>query len=106
MYVSQFEGVVFIEGQPPMAQIIKHINIEISGVFSQSQLKSLDDVKKQLCRKLKGTKGNCLVNFEYGQRSSFMATLTGIDNVSWHGSADIALMEPGDLQNLIGQDPR
>jgi hypothetical protein len=92
VYSSEFDGISFIEGHPLEARILDHVEITIQGIFSQAQLKSLDDVKKILAGKVKSKNGNSLVNFKYGQRSSFWSTIVGIDDVSWYGSGDVAVI--------------
>jgi hypothetical protein len=46
MYFSKFEDVFFVEGNPPGAVTIRPISTQHDGFFSQSQLKSLDTLKK------------------------------------------------------------
>lgn len=92
MYSSEFEGITFIEGLPAGARLIKHVDVRIDGVFSQAQLKSIDDVKRLLVKQVRQAGGNALVNFQYGQRSSFWTTLVGIDDVGWFGSGDVAVV--------------
>ena len=93
MYSSEFQGIQFIEGLPGGARILRHLDIRIDGVFSQAQLKTIDDVKAALVPQIRAAGGNALVNFKYGQRSSFWSTLVGIDNVGWYGSGDAAVLE-------------
>ena len=100
MHWSELDGVIFIEEHPSRAHIISHVKCKIHGFFSQSQLKNLNDVKRKLAREVKNKGGNCLINFKYGQKSSFWTTLIGIDNVSWYGEGDIARMSDAELGNL------
>jgi len=89
MYYSKNFDIYFIEGNIPSTNIISHIDKEMHGLLSQSQLKTLDDVKKTLSIHIKGKNGNALINFKYGQKSSFFRSLISIDNISWYGSGDI-----------------
>jgi hypothetical protein len=92
MYSSEFRGIQFIEGLPEGVRILRHLDVRIDGVFSQAQLKSIDDVKLILVEQVRAEGGNALVNFKYGQRSSLWSTLVGIDNVGWYGSGDAAVL--------------
>ncbi len=89
MYQSELEGVLFIEGQPEGVRSIGHVEVKLNGAFSQAQLKSLEDVKRELIKKVRAKNGNCLINFKYGQRTSFWTTLISLDDVGWYGSGDV-----------------
>ncbi len=93
MYSSSFDGILFVEGQPDNATILGAAKVELNGIFTQAQLKNLDDVKRKLASQVKNRNGNSLVNFKYGQRSTFLTTLLGIDDVGWYGSGDIAKIQ-------------
>lgn len=100
MHWSELDGVVFIEESYPGVNIISHVTCSIHGLFSQAQLKNLNDVKRKLAREVKSKGGNCLINFKYGQKSSFWTTLIGIDNVNWYGEGDVGRMSDVELNNL------
>lgn len=100
MYVSEFDGVLFVEGSVPGTKVIDHLNVKLNGAFSQAQLKTLDDVKRALVKKLRELGGNAILNFKYGQRSSFWVTLVGIDDVGWYGSGEAVLLSKDALENL------
>lgn len=91
MFTTTTDGVMFVEGEIPGCRQIKPISVKIHGAFSQAQLKSLDDVKKKMASIAKQHGGNAVVQFKYGQRSTFWTTLLGIDDVSWYGDGIIAL---------------
>jgi len=97
MYYAEFQGVYFIEGSPPEAAAIAPISTELNGFFSQNQLKSLDDIKTRMCSEVRGKNGNCVIDFKYGQRSTFWKSLFGMDNVLWHASGTIARIDPAVL---------
>lgn len=90
MIRTTFDGVSFIEGECNEAQQIKPVSVRIHGIFSQAQLKSLDDVKKKMAALAKESGGNAIIQFTYGQRSTFWTTLLGLDDVSWYGEGVIA----------------
>lgn len=87
MYTSEFKGIKFVEGHPESAKVLGHLEVSVGG---QAQLKSLDDVKEALVRKVKAMSGNALINFKYGQKSSFWGSLLSLDSVNWYGSGDAA----------------
>ena len=90
MIRTTFDGILFIEGECKEAQQIKPVSVRIHGFFSQAQLKSLDDVKKDMALLAREAGGNTIIRFTYGQRSTFWTTLLGIDDVSWYGEGIIA----------------
>jgi hypothetical protein len=100
MHWSEFDGVIFVEGQLPCADIIGHTKCRLHGIFSQVQLKNLNDVKRRLACNVKSKGGNSLMNFKYGQKSSFWTTLISVDNVNWYGEGDIARISHGELEKL------
>jgi len=95
MYETEFEGILFIEGEPTIKpEILKHVKCSIHGMFfSQAQLKNLNDVKRLLAHKVKASGGNSLINFSYGQKSNFWTTLLGIDNICWYGEGDVVKID-------------
>lgn len=93
MYTSSFNGIKFIEGCPKSARIIKPIRVEIGGVLTSAQLKSLDDVKQLMASQAKAAGGNAVVDFKYGQRSvGFFRSLIDRDDVNWYGEGRVAIL--------------
>ena len=88
MYSSEYKGVMFIEGIPENCQVLKEISTEINELFGQSQLKSLDKMVDIVRRE----GGNAIVDFKYGQRSSFWKSFFSLDAVHWFASGKIALI--------------
>lgn len=97
MYYAEYQGVYFIEGSPKEASPLAPISSELNGFFSQNQLKSLDDLKARMCVLVQEKGGNCVIDFKYGQRSTFWKSLFGMDNVLWHASGMIARIDPAAL---------
>jgi hypothetical protein len=93
MYYAEFQGVYFVEGSPTGAVSIGSVSTELNGFFSQNQLKSLDDVKIRLCALVRERGGNAVIDFKYGQRSTFLKGLFGMDNVMWYASGMIARVD-------------
>jgi hypothetical protein len=94
-YTTVFDDVVFIEGKHPDANIIKNIKVDL-GYRIGAQLKNIKDVKRELAMNVKLAGGNCLVDFEYGQKAKWLA----IDDVAFWGSGKIAILPP-DIYNEI-----
>jgi len=90
MIRTSCDGVFFVEGSCPESQHIKAVSVRITGMFSQAQLKSLDDVKKKMAALAKEAGGNAIVDFKYGQRSTIWTALFGLDDVGWYGDGIIA----------------
>lgn len=85
MFATVAAGVVFVEGECPGCREIGPVSVSIGGMFTQSQLKSLDDVKRQMAAAVKELDGNGLIRFKYGQRSTIWGSIFGLDGVAWYG---------------------
>jgi hypothetical protein len=96
MYWSQFDGVYFVEGELN-GRPIATLNSEINKFFSQNHLKTLDHLKAQMAREAKRLVGNTIWSFKYVQRSRFLKSIFGMDDVSWHGSGVVGLIDPKSL---------
>ena len=79
------EGIVFVEGEYSGCREIGPVSVSIGGMFTQAQLKSLADVKKQMAAVVKTLGGNGIVRFKYGQRSTFWGSIFGLDGICWYG---------------------
>lgn len=97
MYSAEYKGIYFVEGIPKSARIIREISTEINQFFGQNQLKSLDDVKARMVDAVKTSGGNAVVDFKYGQKSSFWKSLIAMDDVHWFASGKIAAINPDEL---------
>jgi hypothetical protein len=100
MYYSKNYDVYFVEGSIPNTEILGKIHEEMRGTFSQSHLKSLDDVKKKISKYIKQKNGNALINFKYGQKSTFFGSLFSIDNIMWYGIGDIVKLNEEQIRLL------
>jgi len=94
MHIAVMRGIYFIEGAPQEAKFIEAVSTELNGFFSQNQLKSLDDVKEKMYSYILSKGGNCLIDFKYGQRSTFWKSIFGMDDVLWYASGKIATIDP------------
>lgn len=91
MYTTVFDGIRFIEGHPPNANVIAPAKVDLGGALVSTQLKNLDDVKRLLAQQVRKSGGNALIEFKYGQKSvGFFASLFMRDDVNWYGSGLIA----------------
>lgn len=93
MYSAEYKGVMFVEGMPENCTVLKDISTEITGIFNNSQLKSLNDVKDRMVTVVQQAGGNAVVDFKYGQKSSFWKSLFSLDDVTWHASGKIAILK-------------
>ena len=98
MYFSERNGVFFIEGSIPGAKPICALSSELNGMFTQNQLKTLDDLKDKMTHLVRAKGGNAVVQFKYGQRTSFWKSIFGMDDVHWYGTGMIAQIDPSTLQ--------
>lgn len=98
MYYSVHNGVYFVEGVPQGAKLMTPIATTLDGIFSQAQLKSLDDIKAVMARSVRRKGGNAVVGFQYGQKSSFWRSLLSLDDVRWEASGCVAVINPAQLE--------
>ena len=101
MYSAEYDGVLFVEGRPPGVTTLGPVDVRIHGIVSQAQLKSLDAVKAQMAAAVKAKGGNALIEFTYGQKSRFLASIFGLDDVSWYGSGIAAEISAEEKARLL-----
>jgi hypothetical protein len=91
---NYYDGILFAEFDLPHARIIQKVSVTLDDrLIGGSQLKNLDDVKRELAIQVKKAGGNALVKFEYGQRqTSFWRSLLSIDDILWYGSGFAAII--------------
>lgn len=99
MYYSEYGGIYFIEGRVEGANRIDKISTELNGFFSQNQLRTLNDLKEKMRAYVISKGGNCVLDFKYGQRSTYWKSLIGMDDVLWYGSGEIAIIDKSALNN-------
>jgi len=98
MYFAEYKGVYFIEGHPREAVPLHGVSGELNGMFTQNHLKSLDDLKEKMRVSVLAAGGNCVIDFKYGQRSTFWKSLIGMDDVHWYGSGVTARIDPAVIE--------
>lgn len=97
MYWAEYQGIYFVEGEVADARKYRAIDSRHDGIFSQSQLKSLDTLKDVMATEAKAAGGNAVVGFRYGQKNTFWRSLLSIDDVWWYASGTIAAIDPDRL---------
>ncbi len=86
-----YRGIYFIEARPKDYVHLGNASVEVGGIFTPGQLRSLDDVKTLLVAEARKLGGNAIVDFKYGQRSvGFFRSLLNLDDVVWYGSGTVA----------------
>jgi hypothetical protein len=95
-YTTFYQDICFIEGEHPNARKQSRIKSDLSFKIG-SQLKNLNDVKRDLAEKAKQNGCNCLLNFKYGQKSRWLA----IDDVAFFGEGECAILNNEDYQALL-----
>lgn len=98
MHWSRHNGVFFVEGAPPSAKRVQPISTELNAFFAQNHLKTLDDLKDRMAQQALSSGCNAVIDFKYGQRSSFWKSIVGMDNVLWFGSGALATIDAADLK--------
>jgi hypothetical protein len=98
MYTSIYQNVIFIEGEHPKANKLRDIAVELRFRYG-AQMKNLNDVKEEMARKVREARGNCIVNFTYGQKSRLFAN----DGVTFWGKGICAELPYDVYRQLYSQ---
>jgi len=94
-FSTVFNGIIFVEGDDLAVQKVREIYCDLSRTWG-AQLKNLNDVKQVLADQAVQLGCNCIVGFEYGQKSSWRFLY---DDVGFHGRG-IASKMPYDVYNV------
>lgn len=94
-YTTVYNEVVFIEGNNPKATRKGSLKANLMGFGAQ--LKTLNDVKANLAMQAKLRGCNCVLDFKYGQKSSWIS----LDNVKFYGSGAASVLSSTDYGELI-----
>lgn len=84
-FTTIFDEIVFIEGNFPGATRGEAIKADFTRGIG-GQLKSLNDIKRNLAKKAKNSGFNAIIDFKYGQKSRFFS----FDNVGFWGEGTLA----------------
>lgn len=94
-YVTCFDGVIFIEGDHPLA--VRRFSAKTHLTGFGMQLKNLNDLKKQMAASAAGNGCNCVVNFTYGQKARLLA----IDDVTFTGDGFYAVLPEDEYKRIL-----
>lgn len=94
-YKSVYNGIIFIEGTDPRVDVKGKISFTY-GLFG-SQLKGLDSVKDSLANQAKSHNCNCVIEFNYGQKSSWLS----LDDTKWFGDGKCGVLSQDDYNTII-----
>ena len=91
MQITVHNGITFFEGRPTQFEELQRVSIELGGIISQVQLKTLNDVKELMAQRARNTGGNAIIDFTYGQKSvGWFRSILQLDDVNWYGHGVIA----------------
>lgn len=94
-YKSVYDNIIFIEGQDSRVNVKGKVKYKF-GSFG-SQLKGLNQVKDSLSKQAKSHRCNCIVEFQYGQKSSWFS----IDDTKWFGEGKCGILSDEDYNSII-----
>ena len=98
-FTTIFEDVVFVEGDFPGAVRDNTVKSDLRFDIG-AQLKSLKDIKHNLAKQAKKKAMNAVLDFEYGQKSSFFAW----DNVGFWGKGVLATIPNSDYERIKSEN--
>ncbi len=98
MHWTEHRSVYFVEGTPSGSKRGQAISTELNDFFAQNHLKNLDDLKDRMAQQAVASGYNAVIEFKYGQRSSFWKSIMGMDNILWFGSGVLATIDPAELK--------
>ena len=96
-FVTAYNGVIFIEGDHPRAWKKCSAETRVGGFGAQ--LRNLNDLKQQMAAVALNNGCNCVVNFNYGQKTKIIA----IDDVAFVGNGFYAVLSPNDYNSIMMQ---
>lgn len=94
-YTTVYKDFVFVEGDNSKAVRKTKIKANLSGFGAQ--LKNLNNVKDSLIFTAKLHECNCILDFKYGQKTSFFS----IDDVKFYGSGICAVLPKNEYNKII-----
>lgn len=96
-YKTLYDNIIFIEGSDNRVSIKGTVTYTY-GSFG-SQLKGLNSVKASLANQAKSKKCNCIVDFKYGQKSSWFS----LDDTKWFGNGKCGVLSEEDYIAIINE---
>lgn len=96
-YKSLYNNIIFIEGSDSRVEIKGTVTYTY-GSFG-SQLKGLNSVKDSLAKQAIAKKCNCIVDFQYGQKSSWFS----LDDTKWYGSGKCGILSEDNYKSIFDE---
>ncbi|MCC7450026.1 MAG: hypothetical protein IT324_21590 [Anaerolineae bacterium] len=96
MYITVMLGIIFIEGRHPQAKPLRNIDVTMSW---QAQHKSLNDVKAKMVASARQIGANAIIDFQYGQKSSFWHSGDG----QWYGKGIASKLPEQVYQQIVSE---
>jgi hypothetical protein len=104
MIITKLNDFYFFEGSVSGAKIIRHYTCKLDGFFKQTQLNSLETLQHKIVNELKNEQVNIIINFKYGQKSSFWRSLISLDDVFWYAEGDLIYLNETELEGLFKKE--
>lgn len=98
MFITTYKDIIFIEGIHKEAKQILTIKSELLGIGAH--LRTLRDLKEKMYLEVKQAKGNCLIDFKYGQRQRILA----FDDVAFYGTGIISVLPQNIYDEIMNRD--
>ena len=96
-YKTVYDDVIFIEGTDSRVAVKGKVKYKY-GLFN-SQLKDLNSVKASLASQAKFQRCNCIVEFKYGQKSSWLS----LDDTKWFGEGKCGILSDEDYNSIVNE---
>jgi hypothetical protein len=104
MIITKVNDFYFFEGNINNAKIVRHYTYKLDGFFEQAQLSSLETLQVRIANELKNDQANMMINFKYGQKSSFWRSFISLDDVFWYAEGDLVYLDDIALEELLRKD--
>jgi hypothetical protein len=96
-YTSIYKDIIFVEGDNAKAERKQPIKTDLMGIGAQ--FKNLNHVKEALYNQATTFNCNCILDFKYGQKSSWLS----IDDVKYYGSGVCSVLPKDEYDRIIEQ---
>ena len=94
-YTTVFNDIVFVEGNNENVKIVGKVEYTYGSVGAH--FKNLSDVKNFLSQQAKSKGCNCIVDFKYGQKASWLS----LDDTKMWGKGDCGIMQEEEYSKII-----
>lgn len=96
-YKTVYNNVIFIEGTDNRVNVKKRVEYKYG--FIGPQLKGLNNVKEYLANLAINNGCNCIVEFKYGQKSSWLS----LDDTKWYGDGKCGVLSEKDYNTILDE---